>query len=72
MVIEARKWVATAGAVIACLGYECLPHGQGANATHNLSVFAQSADRGAFVSVGAVMLMAGVLIFALSFLVPER
>jgi hypothetical protein len=70
--LDARDWVQIVGFVMAATGYLCLPHGQSANAEENLSLFAQSANSGAFPFIGIVLLGVGVVIIGLSFLVPRR
>jgi hypothetical protein len=72
MILQTKDWVLIAGVVIACLGYECLPHGQEANAKLNTSLFAQSSAAGAFLSFGFLTLAFGLLVIFISFFVPRR
>ena len=72
MILQAKDWVLITGVVVVCLGYECLPHGQEANAKLNTSLFAQSASGGAFLSFGFLTLAFGLLIIFISFFVPRR
>lgn len=72
MMLQAKDWVAIAGVVVACLGYECLPHGQAANAKHATSLFAQSSSGGAFLSFGFLMLGLGLVIIVISLFIPRR
>jgi hypothetical protein len=70
--LNPRDWVQIVGFSVAAIGYLCLPHGQSGNAEENLSLFAQSAGSGAFLSIGVVVVCVGLVIVCLSFLVPRR
>jgi hypothetical protein len=66
--MQVKDWIITVGVVVASLGYECLPHGQSADANDNLSFFAQSADAGVFKSFGFLTLVIGVFIVVVGLL----
>ena len=70
--LQAKDWVLIAGVAVATIGYQCLPHGQSVNPKQNLSLFAQSADAGAFLSVGFTVIGIGLLIVCISFFIPRR
>ena len=72
MILQTKDWVLIAGVVIACLGYECLPHGQEANAKLNTSLFAQSSASGAFLSFGFLTFAFGLLVIFVSFFLRRR
>jgi len=69
---SAKGCILAIGLVVGFLGYECLPHGQSADPENNLSVFAQSADVGAYKSFGFVMMVVGGIIVIVGLIVPSK
>lgn len=67
-----KQWLIGIGIVVACLGWECLPHGQSLLPNHFLSLFAKSSDTGAFIPFGTVLLIVGACLLLAGLLLPIR
>jgi hypothetical protein len=59
-----------AGIVVAASGVMCFPIGYGVSPKRDLSLFDNLADLGAFVRMGSVLTVLGLLVLGLSFIVP--
>ena len=69
---DVTPWIRTAGIVIFALGGLCLPLGVGTSPKRDLSVFNNLADAGLFIKAGLVISAVGVVLFFLSFLLPDE
>jgi hypothetical protein len=70
---DVTPWIRTAGIVIFAVGVLCLPlGGVGTSPKRDLSVFNNLADAGLFIKVGLVISAVGIVLFFLSFLLPEE
>jgi hypothetical protein len=65
-------WLRSAGIVIFLLGVACMPLGVGISPKRDLSVFNNLADAGLFIKAGLVIAAIGVVLFFLSFLLPDE
>jgi hypothetical protein len=72
MMLSVKDWILIAGFAVGCLGYGCLPTGQSASPPNNLSFFVQSADGGAFKSLGFLVLVAGILLVVVGLIIPRK
>jgi hypothetical protein len=71
-VSDVTPWIRVAGIVIFALGVLCMPLGPGVSPISDLSVFTNLADAGLFIKVGLVVCAVGVVLFFLSFLLPDE
>ena len=66
-----KTWFLIVGGVLCCLGFMCIPVGFGFSPKRNTSLFNNYADLGAFIQTGIVLFCAGVLVIALTLLIPS-
>ena len=69
---DIKSWLRAAGIVIFALGGLCLPLGVGISPKRDLNVFHNLADAGLFNKAGFVIAAVGLVIFFLSFLLPDE
>ena len=68
--MSAREWIRTAGAIVAVLGFMCLPRVD--NAKWDTSLFFQLAKSGLFMNTGFTLILVGAAVFLISFIPTRR